>query len=116
MPISNAGYCSLQILAFEETILFHLTLKWELQNGMYAVERVSLVTVNLLLLTSAVLLCPLSGKWSSPAVSGVRPPPCQDFSLTMVDDSTAVLFGGVLPTDQVTNDVYTLDLKRMVST
>ena len=59
---------------------------------------------------------PLSpGVWSSPAVSGTRPPPCAAFSLTMVDDHHAVMFGGRHHTGQRRNDVYTLDLARMVS-
>ena len=58
---------------------------------------------------------PLSGTWSSPTVSGTRPPPCANFSLTMVDDHNAVLFGGNGQENVVYNDVYTLDLERMVS-
>ena len=58
---------------------------------------------------------PLSpGVWSSPAVSGTRPPPCNAFSLTKVDDHHAVMFGGNY-SGQRRNDVYTLDLARMVS-
>ena len=33
----------------------------------------------------------------------------------MVDDHHAVLFGGYVPGQGVTNDVYILDLERMVS-
>ena len=58
---------------------------------------------------------PLSGTWSSPTVSGTRPPPCAFFSLTMVDDHNAVLFGGIGQGYVEYNDVYTLDLERMVS-
>ena len=47
-------------------------------------------------------------------MTGTRPPPCQDFSFTMVDESHAVLFGGVSGSGK-TNDVYMLDLSRMVS-
>ena len=54
------------------------------------------------------------GCWSSPAVSGTRPPPINGFSLTMTDDNHAVLFGGY-DGCQKTNDMYTLDLSRMVS-
>ena len=54
-----------------------------------------------------------SGVWSSPIVSGVRPPPCAAFSLTKVDDNHAVLFGG-MSTGQENSDVYILDLSRMV--
>ena len=56
----------------------------------------------------------LSGTWSSPTVTGTRPPPCSHFSFTMVDESHAVLFGGHSGSGR-TNDVYMLDLSRMVS-
>ena len=57
----------------------------------------------------------LSGTWSSPKVSGTRPPPCSDFSLTMMDDHQVVLFGGLQSGRRMSSDVYMLDLLRMVS-
>lgn len=57
----------------------------------------------------------LSGKWSSPTVGGTRPPPCSYFTLTMIDDHHAVLFGGYQFGRGMTNDAYILDLIRMVS-
>ena len=47
-------------------------------------------------------------------MTGTRPPPCEYFSFTMVDESHAVLFGGSSDSGR-TNDVYMLDLSRMVS-
>ena len=47
-----------------------------------------------------------SGTWSSPEVSGIRPPPCKDCSLTMIDERYAVMFGGTQPGPKATNDVY----------
>ena len=47
-------------------------------------------------------------------MTGKRPPPCSDFSFTMVDEFHAVLFGGDSDSGD-TNDVYMLDLSRMVS-
>ena len=55
------------------------------------------------------------GTWSSPNVSGQRPPPCSDFSLTETDDHHVVLFGGYQPGRGRTSDLYILDLTRMVS-
>ena len=53
--------------------------------------------------------------WSSPGtVSGTIPPPCSFFSLTLLDDRQAVLFGGDRPDDWKTNDVFVLDLIEMV--
>ena len=57
----------------------------------------------------------LSGTWSSPKVRGTRPPPCSDFSLTMMDDHHVVLFGGLQCGRRMSSDVYILDLMRMVS-
>ena len=55
-----------------------------------------------------------TGKWSSPVVSGRRPPPCSDFTLTMVDDHRAVLFGGIGGRGELKH-LYVLDIARMVS-
>ena len=57
-----------------------------------------------------------SGTWSSSPASGTRPPPCAGFSFTMIDDHHAVLFGGShAPEGKKSNDVYVVDLSRMVS-
>ena len=55
-----------------------------------------------------------AGTWSSPIVSGTRPPPCSDFSFTMMDDNHAVLFGGYHSGKRKSNDVYIIDLTTMV--
>ena len=54
----------------------------------------------------------LTGTWSSPTLRGTGPPPCTSFSLTMIDDRRAVLFGGLQP--PATKEVYILDLTGMV--
>ena len=57
----------------------------------------------------------LTGTWSSPTLRGTRPPPCTDFSLTMIDDHRAVLFGGIQALGpRLTKEVYILDLTGMV--
>ena len=57
----------------------------------------------------------LTGTWSSPTLRGTRPPPCSNFSLTMIDDHRAVLFGGQQPPGPTsTEEVYILDLTGMV--
>ena len=59
---------------------------------------------------------PLSGIWCSPPVSGTRPPPCGDFSLTMIAQHLAVLFGGYQSSlYRTSNYVYMLDVRGMVS-
>ena len=56
------------------------------------------------------------GVWSSPPVTGTRPPPCAYASLTTVDDHRAVLFGSQGQGREYVNDVYRLDLlAEMVS-
>ena len=54
------------------------------------------------------------GTWSSPLMTGSRPPPCSDFSFTTVDNNRAVVFGGFQPGRGHVNDVYILDFKDMV--
>ena len=60
-------------------------------------------------------LSPHTGTWSSPPITGTRPPPCADFSFTKIDEQHAVLFGGQGQGGVVTNNAYLIDLKRMVS-
>ena len=45
------------------------------------------------------------GEWITPTVTGDRPPPIYDFTLTSVTNNTAVLFGGDT-TNGVSNNVY----------
>ena len=56
----------------------------------------------------------IAGTWSSPTVSGTRPPPCAGFSFTMIDGHHAVLFGGYQPGIGRSNDAFILDLTTMV--
>ena len=70
--------------------------------------------IGSILCASSLLISLLPGVWSSPKVSGTRPPPCAAFTLTMIDNHRAVLFGGD-HRGVTTNDVYIIDLTRMVS-
>ena len=54
------------------------------------------------------------GTWSSPPMTGPRPPPCAFFSFTTVDENRAVVFGGRQPGRGCVNDVYILDFSDMV--
>ena len=56
----------------------------------------------------------IAGTWSSPNVSGTRPPPCAAFSFTMIDGHHAVLFGGYQTGIGKSNDAFILDLTTMV--
>ena len=58
---------------------------------------------------------PHIGTWSSPPITGTRPPPCAYFSFTKIDEQHAVLFGGQGQGGHVTNNAYLIDLKKMVS-
>ena len=55
------------------------------------------------------------GSWSSPSVKGSRPPPCAYFSLTMIDEERAVMFGGQDCNRKSLNGVYILHMSTMVS-
>ena len=52
--------------------------------------------------------------WSSPEITGERPPPGNSFSLTSIDNRRAVLFGGWSGEQGMVNDVYIIDLLKMV--
>uniref|UniRef100_A0A1X7SH52 Uncharacterized protein n=1 Tax=Amphimedon queenslandica TaxID=400682 RepID=A0A1X7SH52_AMPQE len=49
-----------------------------------------------------------SGDWISPTVTGDRPPPIRSFTLTSINNSSAILFGG-LTDNGVSNNVYILN-------
>ena len=48
-------------------------------------------------------------------MKGPRPPPCANFSLTMIDEEHAVMFGGYSHGLVLSSDVYVLHLPTMVS-
>ena len=56
------------------------------------------------------------GIWSSPTISGTRPPPCSHFTFTNINDHQAVMFGGQTPGGTKMNDIYLFDFEKMVST
>ena len=51
------------------------------------------------------------GKWITPTVTGDRPPPIDDFTLTSVTNNTAVLFGGDT-TNGDSNNVYIISFTK----
>ena len=54
-----------------------------------------------------------AGTWSCPATTGDKPPPCYRFTLTKLDDSRVVMFGGGTGSGHI-NDVYMLDVRQWV--
>ena len=67
-----------------------------------------------MVISSISIVSPSLGSWSSPSEKGSRLPPCAYFSLTMIDEERAVMFGA---TDRMVylNDVYVLHMSTMVS-
>ena len=66
------------------------------------------------LVNPIVPLSNLSGTWSSPSVSGARPPPGAYFSLTKIEPDVILLAGGHQGA-KLSKDVYVLNLATMVS-
>ena len=48
------------------------------------------------------------GEWTSPTVTGDRPPSISHFTLTSITNTTAILFGGIIG-DRYCNDVYVFE-------
>ena len=48
------------------------------------------------------------GEWTSPTVTGDRPPPIDGFTLTSITNTTSLLFGGDIG-EGYSNDVYTFE-------
>ena len=65
--------------------------------------------------SSISTVSPSLGSWSSPSVKGSKPPPCADFSMTMIDEECAMMFGGLDHTGELVYDVYILHMTTMVS-
>ena len=55
---------------------------------------------------------PPAGKWSSPNITGQPPPPCSNFTLTLVGERRAALFGGESGSAAVSDDLFIVDLSR----
>ena len=51
------------------------------------------------------------GEWTTPTVTGDRPPPIDTFTLTSVTNNTAVLFGGYT-TNGDSNNVYIINFTK----
>ena len=56
-----------------------------------------------------------TGEWSSPALTGTRPPHGSHFTLTSIDRNRAILFAGQQPGHGYVNDTYLIDFSKMVS-
>ena len=63
--------------------------------------------------SSSLIIFITTGTWSSIVCTGTRPPPCSAFTLTMIDNHRAVLFGGWQGGHR-SNDAYILDMSIMV--
>ena len=61
-----------------------------------------------------MFLSTVTGEWSSPAVTGTKPPPLSDFSFTKVDSRRAVVYGGETAGGAVKGDAYVFELDKWV--
>ena len=52
--------------------------------------------------------------WSPVATTGSKPPPIAEFSFLKVNDSTDIMFGGSTRHKSESDELYTLDFKKMV--
>ena len=59
-----------------------------------------------------MFLSTVTGEWSSPAVTGTKPPLAY-FSFTKVDSRSAVVYGG-RTVGEPSGDVYVLELDKLV--
>ena len=59
-----------------------------------------------------VLIIIILGEWISPTVTGDRPPPIDEFTLTSVTNNTAVLFGGYTRTSICGNNLYIINFRK----
>ena len=55
-------------------------------------------------------LFPFSGEWSNPSITGQCIPPASYFVIEKINNSRAVLFGGLVDDGTRSNDVYFLEI------
>ena len=60
------------------------------------------------------LCCCILEVWSSHSMKGSRPPR-EAFSLTMTNEEQAVMFGGITPSGDLSDETHVLNLRTMVS-
>ena len=53
----------------------------------------------------------LLDQWISPVVTGDRPPPIKEFTLTPVTNNTAVMFGGLIANEE-SNKLYMISFTK----
>ena len=72
----------------------------------YPVVRRSIYhVINTLYIKYNFITVCISGQWIIPEISGECPPPCSSFTLTLLPNNRALLFGGDTPSGPV-NTVY----------
>ena len=78
------------------------------------IHQVSITTHKLVLFTYiinkliVIKIKYILGDWISPTVTGDRPPPIKHFTLTSINNSSAILFGGDAANGD-SNNVYILN-------
>lgn len=66
--------------------------------------------ILLLYITSNINTCSFLGQWSSPIITGHYSPPGCHYVLEQINNTTAILFGGLFNDCIVTNTIYILDV------
>ena len=61
-----------------------------------------------------MFLITVSEEWSSPAVTGTKPPALSNFSFTRVDRRRAVVYGGITNGPEAAGDAYVFELDNLV--
>ena len=54
------------------------------------------------------------GEWSNPIITGSCIPPTSDCIIEQISNNRAILFGGLINDDTVTNTVYLMDISDTV--
>ena len=103
LPMYNTVYCSILIILY--IVVYTLEYMCVCVLIVYCMIVISTmyVCINVYLL--------LLGKWSSPKVTGDRPPPINSFTLTSITNDSAILFGGFTPNGS-SNNTYIVNFSH----
>ena len=55
---------------------------------------------------------PPAGEWTSPSIIGQPTPPCSYFTLIPVGEGRAALFGGLIGSGAISDDLLIVELSR----
>ena len=107
--VINYMYFPFKKYVYGKQIIYGFHLIFDSFMKFYSLEIYPLYGISECTVCVCINVC--LGEWIAPTVTGDRPPPIYDFTLTSVTNNTAVLFGG-FTTNEISNNVYIINFSK----